>query len=57
MMTPMPDIKGEHIRSLIMKNLIVWIVLISTAAMGVAVAQPDGGEFVAVIKTEQMRVV
>ena len=40
-----------------MKNLIVWIVLISTAAMGVAVAQPDGGEVVAVIKTEQMRVV
>ena len=36
----MPNIKGEHIRSIIMKNLFVWIVLISTSALGVAVAQP-----------------
>ena len=28
-----------------MKNLFVWIVLISTAAVGVAVAQPTGEEF------------
>lgn len=28
-----------------MKNLFVWIVLISTAAVGVAVAQPSGEEF------------
>ena len=36
-----------------MKNLFVWIVLISTAAVGVAVAQPTGDEFAAVtISTE-----
>ena len=33
--------KGEHIRSIAMKNLAVWIVLICTAAFGVAVAQPN----------------
>lgn len=38
-----------------MKNLIVWIVLISTAAMGVAVAQPDGAELAAVIQNEFAR--
>lgn len=37
----MPEIKGEHIRSIAMKNLAVWIVLICTAAFGVAVAQPN----------------
>lgn len=31
-----------------MKNLLVWIVLISTAALGVAVAQPNGEDFVAI---------
>ena len=36
----MPEFKGEHIRSIAMKNLFVWIVLISTAALGVAVAEP-----------------
>ena len=36
----MPEPKGEHIRSLTMKNLFVWIVLIVTATLGVAVAQP-----------------
>ena len=36
----MPELKGEHIRSIAMKNLFVWIVLISTAALGVAVAEP-----------------
>ena len=44
----MPKIKGEHIRSIAMKNLLVWIVLISTAALGVAVAQPNGEDFVAI---------
>ena len=39
-MSPMPDTKGSHIRSIAMKNLFVWIVLISTAALGVAVAEP-----------------
>ena len=28
-----------------MKNFFVWIVLISTAAVGVALAQPTGEEF------------
>ncbi len=28
-----------------MKNLFVWIILISTAAVGVAVAQPTGEDF------------
>ena len=46
-MTPMPELKGEHIRSLIMKNFLVWIVLISTAALGVAVAQPNAEEYAA----------
>ena len=41
----MPDDKGQHIRSIVMKNLFVWIVLISTAAVGVAVAQPTVEEF------------
>lgn len=41
----MPKSKGEHIRSLTMKNLFVWIVLISTAALGVAVAQPSGDDY------------
>ena len=36
----MLDIKGLHIRSIAMKNLFIWIVLISTAALGVAVAEP-----------------
>lgn len=31
-----------------MKNFLVWIVLISTAALGVAVAQPGGDSYVAV---------
>ena len=44
----MPEIKGEHIRSIAMKNLLVWIVLISTAAFGVAVAQPNGEDLVAI---------
>lgn len=44
-MFPMPDNKGQHIRSIVMKNLFVWIVLISTAAVGVAVAQPTGDEY------------
>ena len=41
----MPELKGEHIRSIAMKNFLVWIVLISTAALGVAVAQPNGEDF------------
>ena len=45
----MPNIKGEHIRSVIMKNLFVWIVLISTAALGVAVAQPNGDDYAAYV--------
>ena len=44
----MPEIKGEHIRSIAMQNLLVWIVLISTAALGVAVAQPNGEDLVAI---------
>ena len=32
-----------------MKNLFVWIVLITTAALGVAVAQPNADEFAAAI--------
>ncbi|MEN9879787.1 MAG: hypothetical protein RIQ55_433 [Pseudomonadota bacterium] len=32
-----------------MKNLFVWIILISTAAVGVAVAQPSGEDFASVI--------
>lgn len=44
----MPEIKGEHIRSIAMKNLLVWIVLISTAALGVAVAQPNGEDLVVI---------
>ncbi len=39
-MVSMPEFKGEHIRSIAMKNFFVWIVLISTAALGVAVAEP-----------------
>ena len=31
-----------------MKNLLVWIVLISTAALGVAVAQPNADGYVVV---------
>mgnify|MGYP006273889233 FL=1 len=41
----MPELKGEHIRSIAMKNFLVWIVLISTAALGVAVAQPNNEDF------------
>jgi hypothetical protein len=44
----MPDTKGQHIRSLIMKNFFVWIVLISTAALGVAVAQPNTEDYAVV---------
>ena len=51
----MPNIKGEHIRSVIMKNLFVWIVLISTAALGVAVAQPNGDDFAAYVSSQQSR--
>lgn len=47
----MPESKGEHIRSLIMKNCLVWIVLISTAALGVAVAQPNADEYAVVAST------
>ena len=54
-MTSMPNIKGEHIRSVIMKNLFVWIVLISTAALGVAVAQPNGDDFAAYVSSQQSR--
>ena len=43
----MPEPKGEHIRSIAMKNFLVWIVLISTAALGVAVAQPNGEDYAA----------
>ena len=46
-MTFMPDNKGSHIRSIAMKNLFVWIILISTAALGVAVAQPNADELAA----------
>lgn len=46
-MTFMPDNKGSHIRSIAMRNFFVWIVLISTAALGVAVAQPNAEEFAA----------
>lgn len=39
-----------------MKNLFVWIVLISTAALGVAVAQPNHENgYVAVEQTSQSR--
>lgn len=39
-----------------MKNLFVWIVLISTAALGVAVAQPNHENgYVAVEPTGQSR--
>lgn len=31
-----------------MKNFLVWIVLISTAALGVAVAQPSGDDYAAI---------
>lgn len=44
----MPRRMGEHIRSTAMKNLVVWTVLIVTAAFGVAVAQPSS-EYVAVV--------
>ena len=40
-MSPMSNKKGEHIRSILMKSLAVWIVLICTAVIGVAVAQPN----------------
>ena len=46
-MSLMPELKGEHIRSLIMKNFLVWIVLISTAVLGVAVAQPTVDDYAA----------
>ena len=35
-----------------MKNFLVWIVLISTAALGVAVAQPNGDGITAVVSTQ-----
>ena len=51
-MTPMPDTKGSHIRSITMKNFFVWIVLISTAALGVAVAQPNADELAAALSPQ-----
>jgi len=37
-----------------MKNLLVWIVLISTAALGVAMAQPnDENGYAAITQTSQ----
>ena len=51
----MPEIKGEHIRSIAMKNLLVWIVLISTAAFGVAVAQPNGEDLVAIRAADDLQ--
>jgi len=38
-----------------MKNLFVWIILISTAAVGVAVAQPTGEELATHVR--QMRTI
>lgn len=35
-----------------MKNFFVWIVLISTAALGVAVAQPNGDELAAAVSLQ-----
>ena len=55
-MSPMPDFKGQHIRSIVMKNFLVWIVLISTAAVGVAVAQPTGDELAAAQVVAQSQV-
>ena len=55
-MSPMPDTKGLHIRSVKMKNLFVWIILISTAAVGVAVAQPTGEEFAAHVQQHRAKV-
>jgi len=52
----MPDTKGLHIRSVKMKNLFVWIILISTAAVGVAVAQPTGEEFAAHVQQHRAKV-
>ena len=48
-MSLMPDTKGSHIRSIAMKNLFIWIILISTAAVGVAVAQPTGEDVASMI--------
>lgn len=50
----MPDSKGSHIRSITMKNFAVWIILISTAALGVAVAQPNGEEFAHAAQTRHI---
>ncbi len=36
-----------------MKNLFVWIILISTAAMGMAVAQPSGDDLAAMTVSKQ----
>ena len=52
-MSPIPDTKGSHIRSITMKNLFVWIILISTAAMGMAVAQPSGDDLAAMTVSKQ----
>ncbi len=35
-----------------MKNFLVWIVLISTAALGVAVAQPNADELAAAVSPQ-----
>lgn len=37
-----------------MKNFAVWIILISTAALGVAVAQPNGEEFAHAAQTRHI---
>ena len=50
-MISMPEPKGEHIRSITMKNFLVWIVLISTAALGVAVAQPNTEDYAAAVNS------
>lgn len=55
-MSPVTDFKGQHIRSIVMKNFLVWIVLISTAAVGVAVAQPTGDELAAAQVVAQSQV-
>ena len=39
-----------------MKNFLVWIVLISTAALGVAVAQPNGTEYAAAMSHQSWNV-
>lgn len=51
----MPEFKGEHIRSFIMKNFFVWIILISTAALGVAVAQPVVDDSMAIAPVQHIR--